>query len=115
MKNRILVAALTAAFISPVFAQTPTTPATPKVDQRQVNQAARIEQGTASGALTDKEAAKLNAGQARVEAKEEKAKADGVVTKKERAKLQHAENKQSRKIKRQKHDAQTKPAPATTN
>ncbi len=113
MKNRILIAALTTAFISPLFAQ---TPATPKVDQRQANQAARIEQGTASGALTDKEAAKLNAGQARVAAKEEKAKADGVVTKKERAQLQHAENKQSRKIKRQKHDAQTKPAtPPSTN
>ena len=68
----------------------------------------RIEQGKASGALTDKEAAKLDAGQSRVAAKEEKAKSDGVVTKKERAKLHHAENKQSRKIKRQKHDAQSK-------
>ena len=106
METRHLIAAsLAAAFISPVFAQ---TPATPKIDQRQANQAARIEQGKASGALTDKEAAKLDAGQSRVAAKEEKAKSDGVVTKKERAKLHHAENKQSRKIKRQKHDAQSK-------
>jgi len=113
MKTRYLIASVLAAtFIAPAFAQ---TPATPKVDQRQTNQANRIEQGTSSGALTDKEAAKLSAGQARVEAKEEKAKADGVVTKKERAKLHHAENKQSRKIKRQKHDAQTKPATPPTN
>lgn len=102
-----LAAGLAALLIAPSFAQ---STATPRVDKRQANQAARIEQGKASGQLTDKEAAKLEKGQARIAAKEEAAKADGVVTKKERAQLQHAENKQSRKIKRQKHDAQVKPA-----
>lgn len=105
MKTRYLLASvLAAAFIAPAFAQ---STATPNIDKRQENQAARIEQGKASGALTTKEAAKLDAGQARVAAKEEKAKSDGVVTKKERAKLQHAENKQSRKIAKKKHNART--------
>jgi hypothetical protein len=105
--RHLLASSIAALFLAPAFAQ---TPATPILDQRQANQAARIEQGTASGQLTNKEAARLEAGQAKVEAKEEKAKSDGVVTPKERARLHHAENKQSHKIRRQKHGAQTKPA-----
>ena len=105
----ILSATLIASAPAPAFAQGTNTP---NIDKRQANQAARIEQGKASGALNAKEAARLDAGQAKVDAKEAKAKSDGVVTNKERAKLQHAENKQSRKIKRQKHDAQKAPAPA---
>ena len=85
---------------------------TPRVDAREAKQEERIEQGTKSGELTQKETAKLEAGQAKVEAKETKAKADGVVTKKERTKLAHAQNKQSKKIHHQKHDNQ-KQAPAT--
>ena len=118
MKTRNLIAAsialLSATLIAPVFAQGTNTP---NIDKRQANQAARIEQGKASGELTSKEAARLDAGQAKVAAKEAKAKSDGVVTKKERAKLERAENKQSRKIKRQKHDAQKAPpaASAVTN
>ena len=112
MKTRnLLAAAIAALFIAPAIAQTPVTP---KVDKRQENQAARIEQGKASGQLNAKEAARLEAGQARVAAAETKAKADGKVTKKERAKLQHKENKQSRHIAKQKHDKQVAPAPATT-
>ena len=114
--NKFVIAASIAILgnlmVVPTFAQGTNTPS---VDKRQANQAARIEQGTASGALTAKETARLDAGQAKVSAKETKAKADGVVTAKERARLQHAENKQSRKIAHQKHDAQTAstPAPAT--
>ena len=108
MTTRNLFAATIAAlFISPAIAQ---TPATPKVDKRQDNQAARIDQGKASGQLNTREAARLDAGQARIAAAEEKAKADGKVTKKERAKLQHKQNKQSRHIAKQKHDRQTAPA-----
>lgn len=112
--KNLIAAAVTMLFIAPAFAQT-TTPVTPKVDQRQANQAARIEQGKASGELNAKEAARLDAGQAKVAAAEDKAKADGKVTRKERAKLQHMENKQSRHIAKQKHDKQKAPAPATTN
>lgn len=103
------IAVLCATLTAPAFAQGANTP---NIDKRQANQAARIEQGKASGELNAKEAARLDAGQARVESKEAKAKSDGVVTKKERAKLQHAENKQSRKIYRQKHDKQKASAAA---
>ena len=112
MNTRNLIAAsiavLSATLIAPAFSQGTNTP---NIDKRQANQAARIEQGKASGALTPTEAARLDVGQAKVDVKEAKAKSDGVVTKRERAKLQQAENKQSRKIKRQKHDAQKAPTP----
>ena len=85
------------------FAQDPSTP---RVDQRQVNQEKRIEQGAQSGSLTQKEAARLEKGQAHVQNIEDKAKADGKVTPKERARLQHAENRQSQNIYREKHDRQ---------
>ena len=104
--RNLLAATIAALFISPAFAQ---ATATPKLDKRQENQAARIDQGKASGQLNSREAARLDAGQARVAAAEEKAKADGKVTKKERAKLQHKQNKQSRHIAKQKHDGQTAP------
>ena len=81
-------------------------PATPGVDQRQANQQQRIDQGVASGQLTQKEANRLEKGQDKVEKAEEKAKSDGVVTKKERARLHAQQNQQSRRIAKQKHDRQ---------
>jgi len=107
MKVRTILAILASAAL-PVAAQT----ATPRVDQRQANQEARIQQGVQSGELTGKEAAKLEKGQASVQKKEDKAKADGQVTQKERAKLAKAQDKQSKKIRKQKHDKQ-KQATAT--
>lgn len=98
----ILTLAVLVAFALPAMAQT----ATPKADQRQVNQQQRIDQGVASGQLTGREAARLEKGQERVQAMEDKAKADGKVTPKERARLQQAENVQSRHIAKQKHDRQ---------
>ena len=79
---------------------------TPRFDQRQGNQAQRIEQGTQSGALTARETVRLERGQTHLQAREDKAKADGVVSKGERVGLQRAENKQSARIYRQKHDPQ---------
>ena len=55
--------------------------------QRNVNQQRRIEQGVRSSEVTNREAARLERGQARV---------------------QKAENRESRKIHREKHDAQQK-------
>jgi len=107
MKVRTILAILACAAL-PVAAQT----ATPRVDQRQANQEARIQQGVQSGELTGKEAAKLEKGQAKVQKKEDKAKADGQVTQKERAKLAKEQDKQSKKIHKQKHDKQ-KQATAT--
>jgi hypothetical protein len=98
------LAALFAMVALPVAAQS----ATPRVDQRQINQETRIQQGVASGALSGKEAAKLEKGQAKVQAKEDKAKADGKVTARERAKLAKAQDRQSKRIYKEKHDKQKK-------
>jgi Tfp pilus assembly protein FimT len=96
--------AVAAAFALPALAQTQSTP---RIDQRQANQERRIEQGEKSGALTKKEAKKLEKGQAHVQKMENKAVADGKVTAKERERIEHAQNKQSREIYKQKHDKQT--------
>jgi len=74
--------------------------------QRNVNQQSRIEQGVKSGALTDREAARLERGQARDNRMEARAGADGKVGAREQRRIQKAENRQSRRIQREKHDAQ---------
>jgi len=79
---------------------------TPRVDQREANQSARIQQGVASGSLNQKETMRLDNGQQHVQNIETQAKSDGVVTRQERAKLHHAQEVQSERIYRQKHDRQ---------
>ena len=79
---------------------------TPRVDQREANQEARIQQGAASGSLTQKETMRLENGQQRVQNMEMQAKADGVVSKQERHQLHHAQEGQSRHVYKQKHDRQ---------
>lgn len=76
--------------------------------QRNVNQQQRIENGIQNGSVTNREAAKLEHGQARVEHKEARAGRDGHVGAAEQANIQHAENHQSRRIFKQKHDAQVR-------
>ena len=100
---KFVAVAAVATLASPAFAQS----STPRIDQRQANQERRIEQGEKSGALTKKEANKLEKGQAHVQKMENKAVADGKVTAKERARIEHAQDKQSRRIYREKHDKQT--------
>ncbi len=84
-----------------VFAQS-----TPRIDARQDNQAARIEQGKATGELTPREAVRLQRGQNRVQGMENRAMADGRMTGGERARIEHAQDHQSARIARQKHDRQ---------
>jgi hypothetical protein len=103
---QVLKSAIIALIFAAPFAAFADSNATPGVDQRQINQERRIEQGAQSGTLTPREVARLERGQQRLQAKEDRAKADGVVTKQERAHLQHAENVQSRRIYAQKHDRQ---------
>ncbi len=79
---------------------------TPRVDQRQANQERRIDQGVASGSLTEREANRMERGQQRVDNMENRAKSDGVVTRGERARLHQAQEVQSRRIYAQKHDRQ---------
>jgi uncharacterized membrane protein YebE (DUF533 family) len=102
MKTKLLIAAAVAAFTVPAFAQT----YTPGIDQRQANQERRIDQGIASGELTQREAARLERGQQRVDNMENRAKSDGVVTARERARIHQAQDVQSKRIYRQKHDRQ---------
>jgi hypothetical protein len=85
--------------------------ATPRVDQREANQQARIDAGVASGQLTARETNRLDKQQAHVASVEAKDKADGTVTAKERQQLHRMQNHASKNIHVQKHDAQvaTKP------
>lgn len=108
MKTKIFAALLLAApmIIVAQVSQAEDAAATPGIDKRQANQERRIQQGENSGALNEREAARLQRGEKRIERMEDKAKADGTVTAQERKRLQHAENIQSRKIYREKHDKQ---------
>jgi hypothetical protein len=76
--------------------------------QRNINQQQRIEGGVRNGSLTNREVAKLEQGQAKVDRKEAVAGADGHVGAREQARVQRSENHQSKRIRRQKHDAQTR-------
>lgn len=104
MVGRAIIAVLLAVtFAVPVVAGPNDTPGT---DRREREQQMRIQEGVASGALTPREAAKLEAEQARIRAKEQAMKADGVVTKQERKELQRDLNRISRHIAKEKHDKQ---------
>lgn len=74
--------------------------------QRNINQQQRIEQGIQSGQLSNREAGRLERGQARVDRREARAGADGRVGPGEQRRVQKAENRQSRRIYKEKHDAQ---------
>lgn len=97
-----LAMSCTVLFAATAQAQT----ATPRIDQREANQSARIDQGITSGQLTQRETARLRAGQSHVQSLEDKAKADGTVTSQERARISHAQDVQSARVYRQKHDRQ---------
>ena len=113
--QRQFVALLLATAAAGVFATETAATATPRVDQRQANQQARIDQGVEQGTLTPREQRRLQRKQTVVANAEATAKADGQVTARERHRLHHLQGHSSRAIHRQKHDAQnTAPAaPAT--
>jgi hypothetical protein len=102
--KRILIAVsgMTLLMAGIVYAQTET----PVIDQRQMNQEQRIDQGIASGQLNRREAARLDRQQDRIDRMEDRAMSDGVMTKKERARIGAAQNRASRHIGREKHDRQ---------
>lgn len=117
MKIQTLIAALALTLGASAFAQAPAAPAaakdplaTPKIDQRQANQEKRIDQGITSGALTTKEATRLDKRETKIAADKAAAKADGTVTKAERKHIQHEQTQASRAIHRQKHDGQVRAA-----
>ena len=102
-KTTLTAITLAAASIG-AFAQ---APATPRVDQREAKQQARIDAGVASGQLNAKETNRLDKQQARIAGAEANAKADGTVTKGERHHLHRMQDRASKNIAAQKHDAQT--------
>ena len=109
MNIRTLIsAAILSTFAIGAWAQT----ATPRIDQRQAQQQARIAQGAASGALTKRETRRLEREQLAVANAKGAAQADGVVTTAEKKKLTRMQNRASKDINNQKHDAQTRPATA---
>lgn len=81
---------------------------TPRVDQRQHYQHARIRQGMASGELTRRELVNARCDQRHIRRAERRIKADGHVTRRERARLHHQQNNASRELRRDKHDAQAR-------
>lgn len=81
---------------------------TPRVDQRQHLQHARIRQGVASGELTRREVAHARCDQRHIRRTERRVEADGHVTRRERARLHHQQNHASRELRRDKHDAQAR-------
>ena len=110
MKIQTLIASALLVLGGAAFAQAPAPKdplATPRIDQREVNQQKRIDQGVASGQLNAKETNRLDKREAKIAADEAKAKSDGKVTKAERRHLRHEENRASKAIYRQKHDRQT--------
>jgi hypothetical protein len=76
--------------------------------QRDVNQQKRIQNGMDNGSLTNREAGKLERGQARVNGREASAAANGHVGAREQRGIQRSENRQSAHIYRKKHNAVAK-------
>jgi len=76
--------------------------------QRDINQQKRIEQGVQSGALTNREAGKLERGEARVDRKEAQSARDGHIGKHEQAGIQRREDKSSEDIFEKKHNGKNR-------
>jgi hypothetical protein len=76
--------------------------------QRDVNQQQRIQNGMDNGSLTNREAGKLERGQAHVNGREANAAANGRVGAREQRGIQRAENRQSGRVFRKKHNGITK-------
>jgi hypothetical protein len=81
-------------------------PSDPRVNQRHANQAGRIAEGVASGALTARETTRLLAAERVIRGEERAYKSDGVLTPLERADLHRDLNRASRSIALQKRDGE---------
>ncbi len=81
----------------------------PGIDQREINQQNRIEQGIQSGQLTPREAGKLETQQARIKQREDRmaARNGGNLTPADKAKLTKQQNRASKNIYRKKHNERT--------
>ena len=77
---------------------------TPRADNRQENQKARIVDGVTSGELTAAETANVAKDQREIRRMERRAKADGQVTAKEKLRIEKKQDRASRKIARKKNN-----------
>ena len=103
-KFTTLAAGVTLAIASiGAFAQV-TMPLTPRIDQREANQQARIDAGLASGQLTRREARGLEGELAQIRAAERHARSDGVVTPREHRQLERMQELASANIRAALHD-----------
>jgi hypothetical protein len=102
LKKNIIIVGIISSFVATTAALAGTE--TPRVDQRQISQEHRFQQGIGSGRLTQFEANSLEAQQNRIDNAESRMKGDGVVTQNERLRLAHLQNKASRHIYRKKHN-----------
>jgi hypothetical protein len=76
--------------------------------QRNINQEQRIAAGVRNGSLTNREAGRLEGGQAHVDRQEARAGRDGHVGAGEQRGIQRSDNRQSNRIRHQKHDRQVR-------
>ncbi|MGL4576765.1 MAG: hypothetical protein ACRCV9_18400 [Burkholderiaceae bacterium] len=114
MQTTIVKVAAATAFTlltGAVFAQTaqplPQERGQERIDAREARQEKRIDKGVASGQLTQREANRMDRGQAKVNNMEQRALADdGKIGKKEARRIEHAQDAQSARIYTQKHDRQ---------
>jgi hypothetical protein len=106
-KTLVLTSAIGVAMFATGYAGAQTAvkdpTATPRIDQRQAKQQARIDKGVASGKISPAEQARLQAQQNQIAANKAAAKADGVVTQQERKALRKQQNQASRAIAHKKH------------
>lgn len=85
-------------------AVTPAERQAQRADHRQARQAARIDQGAASGQLTRREEHRLEHQQQHIANMEHRMESDGVVTGREAVRMEHAQDRASRNIYRKKHN-----------
>jgi hypothetical protein len=102
---RVLFAMAAVAALSTTIASAQSND--PRVDQRELRQHARIEQGIRRGELTRGEARRLRAGQGHVRRMERRARYDNRLTPRERARLERVQDRQSRRIARLEHNRRT--------
>ena len=100
----LTAAVLTLGAVTLAQAVTPAERQAQRVDHRQARQAARIDQGVASGQLTRREENRLEHQQQHVANVETRVESDGKVTAKEAVGMEHAQDRASRNIYRKKHN-----------
>jgi hypothetical protein len=103
---RTLAVATTLALTSWGAFAFPNQPATPRIDQREVQQDHRIHDGLRSGRLTPREAHRLERQQAEIRQAERRARADGRVTRQEREHIRYLQARANQTLHAEVNDRQ---------